>query len=336
MTGEHERLPRLLSLVPYLRTHRAWRSQRRQLISGVSEGSCVATCNRCRCGAAGLGPGGLIDRSVEGDAVSVIFDAGISRPLRLTAEEALALVVALRTLMETPGLTDRAAVERALAKVEAAAGGSVDAADTVAVAFDQVDRLQLVVEQAVEGKRALALRYYTATRDETTDRTVDPMRVFTMDGRFYRGLVPAGEGMRCFGWTARTPGSRRTRPAHGRGCGPVRGRVHARSEHLLVVLQVAPAYGWVADCTGDRGHRDRGRPAPDQRAGRGPRLGASTRPRLGGAGRAVVAGVVGRVGGQRSGRSNRRVRGVLTGPIQAAAVKSAECGGSWRSRGALR
>jgi hypothetical protein len=46
--------------------------------------------------------------------------------------------------------------------------------------------------------------------------------------------------------------------------------------------------------------------------------------------------VVGRVGGQRSGRSNRRVRGVLTGPIQAAAVKSAECGGSWRSRGALR
>src|SRR2546430_12113960 len=58
--------------------------------------------------------------------------------------------------------------ERALAKVEAAAGGSVDAADTVAVAFDQVDRLQLVVEQAVEGKRALALRYYTATRDETT------------------------------------------------------------------------------------------------------------------------------------------------------------------------
>ena len=71
------------------------------------------------CGLPGHGPGDLIDLSFEGDTVSVIFDAGMSRPLRLTAEEALALVVALRTLAETPGITDTDAVQRALAKVEA-------------------------------------------------------------------------------------------------------------------------------------------------------------------------------------------------------------------------
>ena len=159
-----------------------------------------------------------IDLSSEGDSVSVIFDAGISRPLRLTAEEALALVVALRTLMETPGLTDRAAVERALAKVEAAAGGSIDAADTVAVAFDQVDRLQLVVEQAVEEQRALALRSYTATRDATTDRTVDPSGDHHGRPVLSGGLVPGAEGMRVSAGPHRErPASRRTGPAAGRG-----------------------------------------------------------------------------------------------------------------------
>jgi proteasome accessory factor C len=182
----------------------------------------------------------------------VIFDAGISRPLRLTAEEALALVVALRTLMETPGLTDRAAVERALAKVEAAAGGSVDAADTVAVAFDQVDRLQLVVEQAVEGKRALALRYYTATRDETTDRTVDPMRIFTMDGRFYlEAWCRRAEGMRIFRLdrieNARLLDEPARPPAEAHLRDLSEGVYTPAPEHLLVVLRVAPAYGWVAD-----------------------------------------------------------------------------------------
>ena len=49
-----------------------------------------------------------------------------------TTDEALALVVALRTLAHQPGLTDRGAVEWALAKVEAAAGGAVEVASAVA------------------------------------------------------------------------------------------------------------------------------------------------------------------------------------------------------------
>src|SRR6185436_9328437 len=103
----------------------------------------------------GHGPGDLIDLSFEGDTVSVGHDAGLARPLRLTTDEALALVVALRTLADEPRLTDRGAVERALAKVEAAAGGAVEAASAVAVA------------------------------DETTERDVDPVRLRWADGRWY-------------------------------------------------------------------------------------------------------------------------------------------------------
>ena len=168
------------------------------------------------------------------------------------------------------------------------------------------------------------------------------MRVFTMDGRFYlEAWCRRAEGMRVFRLdrieNARLLDEPARPPAEAHLRDLSEGVYTPAPEHLLVVLRVAPGIRLGSRLLpGDRGHRDRGRPAPDQRAGRGPRLGTRARPRLGRAGRGVVAGVAGRVGGQRGGRSYRRVRGVLTGPIQAAAVKSAECGGSWRSRGALR
>ena len=74
------------------------------------------------CGLPGYGPGDLIDMAFDGDRVRVTYNAGIDRPLRLTTDEALALVVALRTLSEMPGLAEREAVSRALAKMSAAAG----------------------------------------------------------------------------------------------------------------------------------------------------------------------------------------------------------------------
>ena len=137
------------------------------------------------CGLPGHGPGDLIDLSFEGDTVTVGHDAGLARPLRLTADEALALVVALRTLADEPGLTDRGAVERALAKVEAAAGGAVEAASAVAVAVEPIDRVLAQLRAALDLGRAVHLTYYVAARDESTERDVDPVRLRWADGRWY-------------------------------------------------------------------------------------------------------------------------------------------------------
>src|SRR5262249_52104350 len=123
------------------------------------------------CGLPGYGPGDLIDMAFDGDRVTVTYDAGIDRPLRLTHEEALALVVALRMLAQVPGGHSREAVERALAKIESAAG---DAAAGLPVAVrlpgsataERVAQLQA----AVQARHALRLTYYTATRDELTER----------------------------------------------------------------------------------------------------------------------------------------------------------------------
>jgi proteasome accessory factor C len=135
------------------------------------------------CGLPGYGPGDLIDMAFDGDRVTLTYDAGIDRPLRLTPDEALALVVALRLLAETPGLAQRDAVARALAKIEHAAGDLADAPVAVRLPGN-TDRLESL-RDVVQRRRALRITYYTAARDETSDRVVDPMRVLVVGGRGY-------------------------------------------------------------------------------------------------------------------------------------------------------
>jgi proteasome accessory factor C len=200
VSGAAERLPRLLAVVPYLLAHPGVPLADAARDFDVSEAQLRRDLELLwMCGLPGHGPGDLIDLEFASDSVSVTFDAGMSRPLRLTAEEALALVVALRTLAETPGLADHDAIERALAKVETAAGGSVAAADAVTVSLDADATSEALVTRALDEGRALKLRYYTAARDETTKRTVDPIRLFTADRRRYlEAWCRRAEGLRVF------------------------------------------------------------------------------------------------------------------------------------------
>jgi proteasome accessory factor C len=149
------------------------------------------------CGLPGYGPGDLIDMAFDGDRVTITYDAGIDRPLRLTPDEALALVVALRMLAETPGTGNRDAIERALAKIESSAGELGDAPVAVRLPgnTEGVERLR----GAVVRGRALHLTYYTPARDETSERVVDPMRVLMVGGRAYlEAWCRRAEGTRLF------------------------------------------------------------------------------------------------------------------------------------------
>jgi proteasome accessory factor C len=193
-----DRLGRLLNLVPYLLARPGILVAEAAADLGVSERQLREDLELLWvCGLPGYGPGDLIDMALDGDRVTISHDAGIDRPLRLTPDEALALVVALRMLAETPGTGNREVVERALAKIENAAG---DLADTpVAVRLpanaERLDRLRA----AVEGGHALRLTYYTAARDETTERVVDPMRMLMVGGKAYlEAWCRRAEGTRLF------------------------------------------------------------------------------------------------------------------------------------------
>ena len=77
--------------------------------------------------------------------------------------------------------------------------GEAVADETVAVALDDSERLAPLLRRAVDDQRALRIRYYSASRDETTERTIDPVRMFTVDGNGYvEAWCRQVEGMRVF------------------------------------------------------------------------------------------------------------------------------------------
>jgi proteasome accessory factor C len=187
VSGATDHLPRLLAVVPWLLAHPGTEVAEVAREFDVSEAQVRADLNLLwMCGLPGYGPGDLIDVTWQGDRVTLSNADEMARPLRLTPEEALALIAALRVLSEVPGIVERAAIDRALAKLEAAAGTAA-AADRVVVApsMDGDPQVVATATEALARGRRLRLRYWVPARDEATERDVDPLRVFTTDGRAY-------------------------------------------------------------------------------------------------------------------------------------------------------
>jgi proteasome accessory factor C len=186
-TTSSERLARLLNLVPYLLARPGVEVAQAAADLGATEAQVRDDLELLWvCGLPGYGPGDLIDMAFDGDRVTITYDAGIDRPLRLRPDEATALVVALRMLAETPGIAQRDAILRALAKIESAAGDVADAPIAVqSPNGDSGDDRLATVRAAVERGRAVRITYYTATRDESTERIIDPMRVIVVADRSY-------------------------------------------------------------------------------------------------------------------------------------------------------
>lgn len=253
MSEPVDQLPRLLALVPYLLARPGVRVAEVAAVFGVSE-------DRLRkdldllwvCGLPGHGPGDLIDVEFEGDTITLFEPAGVTRPLRLTVDEALALVVALRALAETPGLVEKDALDRALAKVERVAGTAALPAGRVEVAVEGEERVLPVVEHALRERRRLHLRYHVAGRDETTERDVDPMRVLLAEGRPYlEAWCRRAEGVRLFRLDRVAAVEMLDLPAEPPAGAASRdlsqGLFQPSPQDQLVVLALAPGAHWVAD-----------------------------------------------------------------------------------------
>jgi proteasome accessory factor C len=190
MSTAVEQVERLLNLVPYLRSHPGVTVAQVADEFGVSQKQIAKDLNVLWfCGT----PGGFADDLMEphvGEGGAIHLDnvvEQITRPLRLSTREAVALLVALRGLAQVPGLTsDRDALERALGKLEAAVGvAAAGTAERLSVAFEARDVVLEVVSRAQAEGRALRLRYYVPSRDEVTERTVDPIRISMLTGRAY-------------------------------------------------------------------------------------------------------------------------------------------------------
>ena len=200
-----ERLQRLLALVPYVVSRKIVGLAETAAAFGVSERELVDDLNLLWCvELRAPDPYCPIDLSYEGGEIVVSQAESIARPLRLAVDEASALLVALRMLAEVPGLEDRSALSRLIAKLEDAAGEAASVSSQVAVQVDRPpgdgpDGLTAQLGAALSAKRRVHLRYYVPGRDEATERDVDPMRLLVVEGRPYlEAWCLRAEGVRLF------------------------------------------------------------------------------------------------------------------------------------------
>ena len=249
------RLARLLTMVPWLMHRQGIDIEEAAKELGVSPAQVEADLNLLFvCGTPGHMPDDLIEAEWEGGKVFVGNADTIARPLRLGVDEALALIVGLRTLAAVPGLGERDAIECALAKLIDAAGDASAASMRVRISTDDGEQTRwlALARQAIAERRRLRLNYLVAARDESTERDVDPMRVVLMDDHWYlEGWCHRADDVRMFRLdrieTLQLLDVDGTPPAQARPRELGDSVFSPGADAVSVTLELQPQAGWVVD-----------------------------------------------------------------------------------------
>lgn len=261
MSAARDQVARLLALVPYIQARREVPLEQAAADFGVSPGQIVKDLNVLWfCGLPGLGMGDLIEIDMEtlhGQGVIRLSNADyLSRPLRLDSSEASALIVALRALREGGDDDVRPIVDRTLNKLEAAAGDGARVAAQVDIRMPEraaaVNELRERLNRAVEERRQVRLDYYVPTRDQTTERVVDPLRVLSADGNTYLAAwCHVAEDQRLFRLDRVSRAEVLDSPVEDHSDVEPRdladGIFQPSSEDLLVTVRLEPSARWVAE-----------------------------------------------------------------------------------------
>lgn len=182
----HERLRRLLLLVPYVSRNpgrsvaevaRAMGVPREQLLEELDLLTLV--------GRPPFQPDDFIDIYVEDDRVYVHLDQRFFAPPRLTAAEGVALVAAAALLKPAAG----DALASALAKLERVVPPQAldryrDMSRRLDVTMEGPDSVA-ALSQAILERREVELEYFTASRGTTERRHVRPYELFNHRGQWY-------------------------------------------------------------------------------------------------------------------------------------------------------
>jgi len=256
-----ERLRRLLALVPYVASRKVVSLSETATTFGMTERELIDDLNLAWCmELKEPQPYCPIDLSYEGGEIVIAQAEALDRPLRLAADEANALLMALRMLADVTGErgsgdepSRQSPVSSVIAKLEAAAAGLTAPSSRLAIVGVADDRaLAERLQAALAGGSRVRMRYYVPGRDEATERDVDPMRLLAVDGRTYlEGWCHRAEGVRLFRLdrvlelsvldeAARVPESAEPVDVDA-------GLFRPSPTDVLVVIDVSAAARWVAE-----------------------------------------------------------------------------------------
>ncbi len=275
-TAAQSHLTRLLDLVPYVLGNQGADLEDTARRFGVSPAQLATDLNLLFVSGPRHYPNGLMDVNFENGSIFIDNADDLSEPVRLGMDEAAALMVGLETLAALPGVGESPALASALEKLSVAAGESAQAGSTVAARLAEPDGSAAVLntlQQAIAGHRQLDLRYLVPSRDEVTDRTVDPRRLFSVNDLWYlEAWCHRSEGVRNFrvdrihrvtdsgpaSWQA--PAADAAFPS---------GLFRPGAEDVLVTLITGPSASWVESAYDAvrRADLPRGRSAVELRVG---------------------------------------------------------------------
>jgi proteasome accessory factor C len=193
-----DRVRRLLAMVPWITAHSPVRIDevctrfgidRRTLLSELEVLSYV--------GVPPYTPDTLTWVEVDDDEISIRLSEPFDRPLRITAEQALALIAVGRSIRDETGADAADPLQRGLAKLAAAIGVDPDQVH-VELGEARDELLDGLMGAAAAGTR-VEIDYYTYSRDQRTVRTVDPYQVVADAGSWYMvGWCHRSDDLRVF------------------------------------------------------------------------------------------------------------------------------------------
>jgi proteasome accessory factor C len=243
-----ERLRRVLAMVPWIAEHDGpsiddicgrFGLTRKQLLSDLDVLPMV--------GLYPFTPDQLVEVTIADDRVWIDYADMFRRPLRLTPEQAVALVTAGATVLAVPGSDPSGPLARGLAKLRTVLG--VETLDVVDVEFGNVPTEVLdAVRSALADRRVLQLDYYTHGRDEHAERAVEPHRLFADEGHWYlRAWCRRAGGERVFRLDRVRAASLLDESFVPPAGDPSLGTFHARPDDPRVVIELAPGGRWVIE-----------------------------------------------------------------------------------------
>jgi proteasome accessory factor C len=195
----------------------------------------------------------LIDVFIDEGMVFVGLPRLFTKPLRLTAPEGFALLAAGRAALQLPGAEPGGALARALDKLAGVLGD-----DGVVVDVPQPPAAADLAA-AISDNARLRVRYWSASRDESTEREITPRSIFLDRGNWYVVADDDRSGeMRTFRidrfeeW-ARTGVIDAPKPVV-----PPTGEWFADGDVPSVVLRLRPAAHWVSERYPVRDEHDEG------------------------------------------------------------------------------
>lgn len=176
------RLSRILALIPYVLANPGAEVDEVMERFGYNLAELSRDLNSVFvCGLPGYGPGDLMEAYIDEDEVVIDSAEYFSRAPRLTPTEALGLLAAALAVSAsgqgTPALDS--AVDKLTAVLLPDAGEVLDV--DLAMGTEEA----AILREATAAHRAVEITYRSLSREETTQRVIEPWRVFSTLGNWY-------------------------------------------------------------------------------------------------------------------------------------------------------